>query len=148
MSRGERESAIRAALVTSRKAQDRDRILVLTTILSAIENRSIDAGRDLGDDDVAEVLRKGIKQRQEAAEQFQKGGRPELAQREAGQVKVIEEFLPAMASDDEIRAAVRAAIAGGAKELGRVMGQVLPAFKGRAEGRIINQIAREELSGG
>jgi uncharacterized protein YqeY len=148
VSRGERESAIRAALVTSRKAQDRDRTLVLTTILSAIENRRIDAGRDLGDDDVAEVLRKGIKQRQEAAEQFQKGGRPELAQREAQQMKVIEEFLPAMASDDEIRTAVRAAIAGGAKELGRVMGQVLPAFKGRAEGRTINQIAREELSGG
>ena len=148
MARGERETAIRAALVTSRKAQDRDRTLVLTTILSAIENRRIDAGRDLGDDDVAEVLRKGIKQRQEAAEQFGAGGRAELAEREAQQVRVIEEFLPAPASTEEIRAAVRAAIAGGTRELGRVMGQVLPAFKGRADGRLVNQIAREELSGG
>lgn len=148
MARGERETAIRAALVTARKAQDRDRTLVLSTILSAIENRRIDAGRDLGDDDVAEVLRKGIKQRQEAAEQFRAGGRMELAEREAQQVRVIEEFLPASASTDEIRAAVRAAIAGGTRELGRVMGQVLPAFKGRADGKLINQIAREELSGG
>lgn len=148
MARGERETAIRAALVTARKAQDRDRTLVLSTILSAIENRRIDAGRDLGDDDVAEVLRKGIKQRQEAAEQFRAGARMELVEREAQQVRVIEEFLPASASTDEIRAAVRAAIAGGARELGRVMGQVLPAFKGRADGKLINQIAREELSGG
>ena len=145
---GELPGAIRAALVAARKAQDRDRILVLTTILAAIENRRIDAGRDLGDDDVAEVLRKGIKQRQEAAEQFRAGGRAELADREAWQVRVIEEFLPASASADEIRAAVRLAITGGARELGRVMGLVMPAFKGRADGRLINQIAREELSGG
>lgn len=144
----EAEGSLRTALVAARKAQDRERTLVLSTAIAALENRRLELGRPLADGDVTEVLRKGIKQREDAATQFRSGGRAELADREEAQIRVLGEFLPPSADPDEIRAAVRAAIAGGAADLGKVMGGVLPAFKGRADGRLVNQIAREELEAG
>ena len=91
------------------------------------------------------MLRRGVKRRREAAEQYTAGKRPELAARELAEVVMLEEFLPPQAAPEEIRAAVREAIAAGAKDVGKVMGQVMPRFKGRADGKVINQIAREEL---
>lgn len=142
------EGSLRAALVVARKAQDRERTLVLSTAIAALDNRRLELGRPLGEGDVAEVLRKGIKQREDAAGQFRGGGRPELAEREEAQIRVLGEFLPPALDPGEIRAAVRAAIAAGATDLGKVMGRVLPAFKGRADGRQVSQIAREELEAG
>jgi uncharacterized protein YqeY len=133
-------------LATSRKSQDKAGTLLLGTIISDIKNREIELKRDLTDDDVIEVLRRGIKRRRESIEMFEKGNRPELAAVESAQVKQLEAYLPAGPSTDEIRAAVRAAIAGGAKNVGAVMGAVMPQFKGRAEGGAINSVAREELS--
>jgi hypothetical protein len=95
-----------------------------------------------------EVLRKGIKIRREAHEQYSAAQRTDLADVELGQVKILEEFLPPAAQPEEIRAAARAAIEGGAKDVGKVMGVVMPRFKGRAEGKLINQIVREELQAG
>ena len=108
-------------LNAARKAQDKARTLVLGTIFSDAKNRKIELRRDLTDDEVIDVLRKGIKRRRESIEMY------------AGK------------RDEELRAAVRAAIAGGATQIGAVMGKVLPQFKGRAEGSTINAIAREEL---
>ncbi len=92
------------------------------------------------------MLRRAIKRRREAAEQFAAAGRQDRADTELAEVKMLEEFLPPAVPPDEIRAAVRAAIAGGAKDLGQVMGKVMKNYKGRADGKLINQIAREELS--
>lgn len=141
-------SAVQAALVAARKAQDKDRTLVLGTVLSVLKNRALELGRDLTDADAVEVLRRAIKQRRESIDQYEKAARADLAAIEASQIAVIEGFLPPDVSPDEIRAAVRAAIAAGATDLGRVMGQVMPRFKGRADGRLINQIVREELPAG
>jgi uncharacterized protein YqeY len=135
-------------MVTARKAQDRERTLVLSTAIAALDNRRLELGRPLADGDVTEVLRKAIKQREDAAAQFRQGGRADLVGREEGQIRVLAEFLPPAVDPEELRAAVRAAIAGGATDLGKVMGRVLPAFKGRADGRLVNQIAREELEAG
>jgi uncharacterized protein len=140
--------ALRAAMNASRKAQDKDRTLVLGTILSNLKNREIELRRPVGDEDVFEVLRKGIKTRRESAEQYTAANRPELADVERSQIRVLEEFLPPAVDPEEIRSVVRAAIAGGATDLGKVMGQVLPKFRGRAEGKLINQIVREELQAG
>jgi len=93
-----------------------------------------------------EVLRRGIKRRREAAEQYAAAGRRGLADRELAEAKALEEFLPAAVDPEEIRQAVRDAIAAGAKDLGKLMGQVMPKFKGRADGKLVNQIAREELA--
>jgi uncharacterized protein YqeY len=141
-------STLRAALNAARKAQDKDRTLVLGTILSNLKNREIELRRPATSDEVADVLRKGIKIRREAAEQFTTAGRQDLAQAEAAQIKVLEEFLPPAVDPEEIRAAVRSAIGGGARDIGKVMSQVLPKYKGRADGKLINQIAREELQAG
>jgi uncharacterized protein len=141
----ERDQALRAALVAARKAQDRDRTLVLSTILAAVKNREIELARELTDEDVTEVLRRGIKTRRESVEQYVKGRRDDLAAAERAQIGVIQEFLPPEVDPDEIRRAVREAIAAGAADVGRVMGQVMPRFKGRADGKVINAIVREEL---
>jgi uncharacterized protein YqeY len=136
---------LRGELQSSRKARKAAQTLVLGTVLSDIENHHISMQRDLTDDDVVDVLRRAIKRRRESIDAFDKGGRTELADRERAEVELLSQYLPASVSDDEVRVAVRAAIVGGAKTLGAVMGKVVPQFKGRAEGGVINGIAREEL---
>jgi uncharacterized protein len=139
---------LRAAMNAARKAQDKDRTLVLGTIISNLKNREIDLRRPATDDEVVDVLRKGVKIRREAVEQYTAGGRQDLVAVEQAQIRVLEEFLPPAVDPEEIRAAVRQAIAAGASDVGKVMGQVLPRYKGRADGKLINQIVREELQAG
>jgi uncharacterized protein YqeY len=139
---------LQAALNSARRAKDKDRTLVLGTILANLKNRQIELQRDVTDDEVIEVVRKGIKTRRESVEQYNAGNRPELAEKELAQIRVLEEFLPPAADPADIRAAVREAIAAGAKDVGKIMGAVMPRFKGRADGKLINQIAREELQAG
>jgi uncharacterized protein YqeY len=138
--------AMQAALHAARKAHDKDRTRVLGTVLSTLRNREIELRQPLTDADAVDVLRKQIKLRRDAVEQFEAAGRAELAAADAGQIRVIEEFLPPAVDPEEIRAAVRAAIADGATDLGKVMGRIMPAFKGRADGQVINRIVREELA--
>lgn len=139
---------LQAAMLAARKSQDKQRTLVLGTTLAALKNRQIELQRPLADADVVEVLRKGIKTRRESVEQFGAAGRADLAAKEAAEIRVLEEFLPPDVDPEEIRAAVREVVAGGATDIGRVMGQVMPKFKGRADGKVINQIVREELQAG
>jgi hypothetical protein len=132
----------------ARKAQDKPRALVLGTILAALKNREIELRRPVTDEDTIDVLRKGIKTRRESVEQYLAGKRQDLVDQESAEIRILEAFLPPDVDPDEIRAAVRAVIAGGVKEMGKVMGQVMPKFKGRADGKVINQIVREELAAG
>lgn len=132
-------------LNSARKSQDKAATLLLSTVLSEVKNKKIELRRDPVDDDVIDVLRKSIKRRRESAEMYTKGERLDLADKENAEAVALEKYLPAQVSDDELRAAVSAAIAGGAKQIGAVMGKVLPQFKGRADGSRINAIAREEL---
>jgi len=139
---------LRAQMNAARKAQDKPRALVLGTILAALKNREIELRRPVTDEDTIDVLRKGIKTRRESVEQYLAGKRQDLADQESAEIRILEEFLPPDVDPEEIRAAVRAVIAGGVKEMGKVMGQVMPKFKGRADGKVINQIVREELAAG
>ena len=118
---------------------------MLSTVLSEVKNKKIELRRDPTDADVIDVLRKSIKRRRESVEMYTKGNRADLADKEAAEAAALEKYLPAQVSDDELRAAVKAAIAGGANSLGAVMGKVLAQYKGKAEGGTINAIAREEL---
>ena len=137
---------LRDDLNAARKAQDKPRTLLLGTIVSDVKNRGIELRRDPTDEEVVDVVRKGIKRRRESVEMYDKGGREELAAKERDEIAMLEGYLPAAVPDDQLRAAVRGAIAGGATTIGAVMGTVLPQFKGRAEGSAINAIAREELA--
>jgi uncharacterized protein YqeY len=138
---------LQADLVVARKGQDKPRLLLLSTILADVKNRRIELQRDPTDADVVDVLRKGIKRRRESVEMYANNAREDLAEKERSEAATLEQYLPAQVSDDELRAAVKAAIAAGATNIGGVMGKVLPQFKGRAEGGAINAIAREELAG-
>ena len=92
------------------------------------------------------MLRRGIKRRREAAEAYTAAKRPDVAETELAEARALEAYLPPAVDPEEIRTAARAAIATGAKDLGKVMGLVMPQFKGRADGKVINQIGREELA--
>src|SRR6476661_3262512 len=133
-------------LNSARKSQDKAGTLLLSTVLSEIKNKKIELRRDPTDADVIDVLRKSIKKRRESVDLYKKGNRNDLADKEAAEATALEKYLPAQVSDEELRAAVKAAIAGGAKQIGAIMGKVLPQFKGRADGSTINAIAREELA--
>ncbi|HYU09375.1 MAG TPA: GatB/YqeY domain-containing protein [Gemmatimonadales bacterium] len=138
---------LRAAMNVARKQRDQARTLLLSTILSDVKNREIELNHVPTDDETADVLRRGVKRRRESVEAYEQAGRTELAATEQAEIKALEEFLPAGIAPDEIRAAVREAIAGGAKDMGKVMGAVMPRFKGRADGKLVNKIVREELAG-
>lgn len=137
---------LRAAMTEARKLRDPARTLLLSTILSDLKNRELELHRSASDEEAADVLRRGVKKRREAAEQYQHAGRPDRAERELAEVAMLEAFLPAQVGEEDVRAAVRAAIAAGAANLGAVMGQVMPQLKGRADGTLVNRIAREELA--
>jgi hypothetical protein len=137
---------LQSELNAARKAQQKELTLVLGTTISEARNREIELRRDLTDEDVVEVVRKAIKRRREAVEMYAAAGREDLAARERDEGAMLERYLPPAVDDAELRAAVRAAIDGGATNIGAVMGKVMPQFKGRAEGGTINAIAREELA--
>ncbi len=133
-------------LVAARKAQDKAGTLLLGTIIADAKNRRIELRQDLSDDDVIDVVRKGIKRRRESVELFDKGNRADLALKERAEIERLERYLPPAVDPTDLRAAVRDAITGGATTMGAVMGRVLPQFKGRADGGTISAIAREELA--
>lgn len=132
-------------LTTARKAQDRAQVLLLGTIIADVRNREIELKHDATDDEVVDVLRRGIKKRRESLEMYEKGGRADLAAVERAEVAALGAYLPAAAGDEEVRKAVVAAIDAGATNVGAVMGKVMGQFKGRADGAAINAIVREEL---
>lgn len=133
-------------LNAARKSGDKAGVIVLGTAISDVRNREIELKRDVTDDDVVDVIRKSIKRRREAIELYLTAKRDDLVDKERIELTTLERYLPPQVDDAEIRVAVRAAIDGGAANIGAVMGRVVPQFKGRAEGSTINRVAREELS--
>jgi uncharacterized protein YqeY len=137
---------LQSDLNAARKAHDKAQVMLLGTIISDVKNREIELKRDITDDDITDVFRRGIKRRRESIEMFDKGGRADLAASERAEVEMLAKYLPAGVSEDELRSAVIAAIDGGATNMGAVMGKVMAQYKGRAEGGTINAIVREELA--
>jgi uncharacterized protein YqeY len=132
----------------ARREQLKDRVMLLGMIISEVKNREIELRRDASDDDVSDVIRKGIKKRRESVGMYGKAGRADLSQKEQAEVSALEVYLPAQVDPEELRAAVRAAIQAGAANVGAAMAQVMPLFKGRADGSTINAIVREEFARG
>lgn len=138
---------VRTDMTSAMKAGEKVRVGALRLVLSELQK----AAKEGGDDEVA-VLRRERKRRLEAAEQFRGGGRPELAEQEESEARLIEGYLPAEISDDELGAAVTAAIAEtGAREpkdMGAVMKVVMAGVQGRADGKRVSARVREALAGG
>lgn len=146
------ESDLKAAL----RAGDKERLATVRMLLSELKNQEIrgrgeGGGGGLDDEAFAGVVRKGIKQRQEAAEQFRKGGREDAAAREEREAAILESYLPQQADEGEIRAAVEAFVAEekleGRAAMGRLMQAMIGRFGARADGATIHRIAREVLEG-
>jgi uncharacterized protein YqeY len=138
---------LQADLNQARKERDKQRILVLSTVLSDIRNKEIDQGIEADDEAVVQVISKGIKQRKDASEQMRAAGRAELAEIEDAQAEVMSAYLPEGLSEEEVRTLVREAIAAGADQMGPLMGRIMPQIRGRFDGKEANRIVREELGG-
>ena len=141
------ESAMREAML----ARDVRRTGTLRMAMAAFQNRRIELGRDLTDEDVVDVLSKQMKQRRESIEHFKAAGRDSMVQVEEEESAIIAEFLPQPLAQDERRALVSAAIAetgaSSPSDRGKVMGRLAPQVKGRADGKAVSDMVRAQLGG-
>jgi uncharacterized protein YqeY len=162
------QERLQSDLKTAMKAGDKLRVEVLRMGINAIKSaqmamvkeafdaagdagaETVDRGQALSDQAMQDALTKEVRKRREAADLFTKGGRPELAEREAAEAAILEEYLPRMLTADELRPIVAETIAqmgvSGPAAISKVMPALVQQLKGRADGRVINQIVREILS--
>lgn len=154
MSIGEK---IQTDIVVAMKARDEHRLTTLRMVKSALKNKEIDKRQPLTDAEESQILTTLIKQRKDSAEQFTKGNRPALAEKERLEIVMIEGYLPQAAGEDEIRTVVQGAIAHlthdgskpGLKDMGtmmRVVQQRLQAGGVRADGKLVSEIVKAELA--
>lgn len=141
-------------LKSAMKNKDAERLQVLRSLKAKILEKEISERKggesDISDEQVLEVLMKAGKQRKESIDSFEKGGREDLVEKEKAELAIIEEFLPKMMSEDEVRAAVRDQIekmgASDMSDMGKVMGVMMGKLKGKAEGSVVSRVVKEELS--
>ncbi len=139
-------------LVAAMKAREELRLSVLRMAKTALKNKQIEVGKPLSDDQAIAVLRTLVKQRRDSVEQFRKGGREDLATKEEAETEILQAYLPAEASDEDINAAVAAAIAetgaAGPQDLGKAMKAAMAKLAGKnADGKRVNQMVRAKLGG-
>jgi uncharacterized protein YqeY len=139
-------------LTASMKAQDAPRTSTLRMVKAAVMNREIEKGGELDDDEMMKLLRSLVKQRHDSVEQYEKGGRQELADKEKAEIEIIDIYLPQAASREDVEAAVIAAIsetgASSIKEMGKVMKATQAALAGKnADGRMVSEIVKAKLGG-
>ena len=140
------ESAMRDAM----RARDERRTLTLRSAMALAHNRRIELGRDLTDEEMLDVLGKGVKTRRESIEIYRNAGREDRAEPEEAEVAILTEFLPQQLSAEEVEALVRDAIAesgaAGPSDMGKVMGRLAPQTRGRADGRMVSDLVRQLLA--
>lgn len=133
------------------KSKEADRLSVLRMMKAAVRNKEIDARQELDDAQAVQIFLSLIKQRKDSIEQFAKGGRPDLVDKETAEIRVIEEYLPSAVTDEEIASAVDAVIAetGAAsmKDMGKVMKACRERFAGRPlDGGKVSELVKAKLS--
>jgi len=142
---------IQEDLKRSMKAKDGNRVSVLRFLLSSIQNREIEKRDALDDEEVLAEITTSAKRRKESMEAFGEGGRMDLVEKEAAELAILQEYLPEQLSPDEIRSVVQEVVeAVGAKtasDLGKVMKELMPRLRGKADGKLVNEIVQEALSG-
>ena len=132
------------------KAEGKQRLAVIRMVRSAIRQAEIDGKTELDDAGVVSIISKEVKSRRDSIEEFRKGGREDLVEQNEAEIAVLMPYLPKQLSEDEIRELVKAAVAqtgaSSPKDMGKVMGQLMPKVKGRADGKMVNTIVREMLN--
>ena len=134
------------------KARDAELTGTLRMLLSELKYERIKLGHEVTEEEFVVVVQRGVKQRNDSVEQYRKGGREDLAAKEEREAAILASYLPAQVSADEVRTAVEELVRehglAGPKAIGQVMSAVMPRFKGRFDGKALQQIAREVLGAG
>jgi uncharacterized protein len=142
---------VQQAMFQAMKARRSDEVAALRLALSALKSAAIDARRDLSDDEAVAVLQREARKRREAEQAYRDAGRPERADREAFERSVLDRFLPAALAPADLARLVDEAVAAtgatGPKQLGKVMGRLMPQVKGRADGNEVRRLVQERLGG-
>lgn len=137
-------------LKTAMKAGEKATMTGLRNIIGKLKAKQIDKGEDLTIDESLKTIKSAAKQLKESIRQYKAGGRDDLVERESVELLLLERFLPEEMSADEIRKTVRDAIqstaAGGMQDMGKVMGMVMQSLSGSADGKLVQNIVKEELS--
>jgi uncharacterized protein YqeY len=146
------EQTLTGDIVAAMKAKDQTRLTALRMLKTALTNKGIEKGRALDSAEELQVVSMLVKQRKDAIEQFTKGGRQDLADKEQAEIAILNGYLPAAASDDEVAAAVAAAIAetgaSSAKDMGKVMKAAMAALSGKTvDGKKVSEAVKAKLGG-
>ena len=146
---GKLTDQIRADLTESMKARNAERTSTLRMLQAALKNEQINAGHELSDEEALTIIRKSVKQRLDSIDQYTKGNRPELAAKEKSEMELLKTYLPPELSDAEIESGLREIItstgAQSKKDLGKVMKEATARYKGRVEGKKIQEIVARLL---
>jgi len=133
------------------KAKDGTKVSVLRFLMAAIKNREIELKDSLDDEQVLQEIVSSAKKRRESIEAFRDAGREDLAVKEEAELAILEEYLPEQLSAEEVRKVVQEAIlsvgASSPADMGKIMKEVMPKVRGKADGKMVNQIVQESLSG-
>lgn len=144
------QQRIEADVKTAMKSGDKERLGTLRMLLTEIKNERIRRGEEVDETGFVSLVRKAIKQREEAAAQYRNGNREELAAKEDSEAKMLAEFLPAQVDEGQIRAAIQVLIdergLSGPSAMGQVMKEMIARFGSSADGATINRITREVLA--
>ena len=142
--------SITDAMKDALRARDKARLSALRLVLAELKKVEVDERIDLPEDRIISILDKMIKQRRDSVKQYTDGGRPELADAEAAEITVIQEFMPKALSEEEITSIVNAAIAAedaaSMQDMGKVMNAVRPQLAGRADTAVVSQLVKKQLS--
>ena len=140
---------LREDMKTAMKEKDQITLSTTRMMISAIKNKEIEVGRELDEKEIAGVLAKAAKQRHESAKQYREAGREELAEQEEAEIKALDKYLPKPLTQDEVENLVKEAIgksgASSMKDMGKVMGVLIPQVQGRADGAQVNAIVKKLL---
>ena len=132
------------------KAEERAKMIGLRNIIGKIKAAQIDKGESLTDEESLKILKTAAKQLKESIDQYQKGGRDDLAEKEAFELSLLEKYLPEQLSEEQIRETVKNIVkntgAGSMQDMGKVMGATMKELAGSADGKIVQKIVKEELS--
>jgi uncharacterized protein YqeY len=137
-------------MILAAKSKDKIRLSALRMLKNGLHNREIDLKRELDEVEFLQLLSSMVKQRKDSIEQFEKGGRMDLVEKEQAELKVIEEFLPAQLSEADLDAAITEAIretgATSARDMGKVMKVLMPKLTGKADGKAVGEKVKALLS--
>jgi uncharacterized protein YqeY len=137
-------------MILAAKSKDKIRLSALRMLKNGLHNREIDLKRELDEVEFLQLLSSMVKQRKDSIEQFEKGGRMDLVEKEQAELKVIEEFLPAQLSEADLDAAITETIretgATSARDMGKVMKVLMPKLTGRADGKAVGEKVKARLS--